>query len=374
MRIAVDASFVDPGRVGGAEQMVAGLVRGLAESAQPDDAIDVFTDLPWALPGAVRFRKPGGRGNRFTRIATTLRPLLQEYDAVLFTNYYTPPLPRRRRRPRFVTVIHDLQYAHFAEFFTARKRVWLRLAHEVTLRAADATVAISEVVRRDILDTYGARWASRVRTIHNPVDWDRLEPVGEPGPPPVEGRYVLAVAAHSRHKNLETVIRAFGELRRRGRHDDVSLVLVGQLGANLRGVGTYSPLAETIAAEQVGEAVHVTGYVDDRALGDAYRHATVAVSLSLFEGFALTPVEAIGLGLPVLAARGGVVSETTRGLATHVDDPRDVDAVTGLLGEMLDDPDAFRPAREGVDRLRAAYAPATIGARYRELLAELAAS
>ena len=36
MRIAVDASFVDPGRVGGAEHMVVNLVSGLAR-AIPDD-------------------------------------------------------------------------------------------------------------------------------------------------------------------------------------------------------------------------------------------------------------------------------------------------------------------------------------------------
>ena len=371
MRIAVDASFVDPGRVGGAEQMVVALVRGLAESAESDDVLDVFTAHPWPAPDEVSFRKLNGRGNRFTRIAATVRSLRDAYDAVLFSNYYTPPLPRRDRRPRFVTVIHDLQYVHFPEYFGRRKRAWLRTAHELTLRVADATVAISDEVRRDLLETYGSRWGSRVRTIHNPVDWNRLGSADDGGPAPVEGRYVLAVAAHYRHKNLETLVRAFGELRRRGRHDDARLVLVGQLGAELRGVSTYSRLDDVIAAEGLRDAVHVTGYIGDRALGDAYRHATVVASLSLFEGFALTPVEALGLGLTVLVPKGGAISEVTRGLATYVDDPRSIDDVAVRLGEILDDPAAFRPAPGAVAELRAAYAPAAIGARYRELVSEL---
>jgi glycosyltransferase involved in cell wall biosynthesis len=367
VRIAVDASFIDPGRVGGAEHMLMNLVEGLALKAAPDDTLDVFTDRPWAAPDPTAFRPLAGAGNRFSRITWSLRGALHDFDAVLFSNYFTPPFPPSRRRPRFVTVIHDLQYLHFPEHFSRQKRLWLRASHEATLRLADATVAISHDVRRDILARYGRRWASRVHTIHNPVSWTRFGPDDRAGPPPVEGPYVLAVAAQYPHKNLETLVLSFAQMRKRGAHPEVHLVLAGQLGAHLSGVAWTRPLDDVIDDAGVRDAVHVTGYLDDRALGDAYRHATVFAFPSRFEGFALPVVEALGFGLPVLTTRSTAIPEVTRGLATYLDDPLDASAMADRLEAMLDDPSAFHPGADEVARLRSTYAPETIARRYREL-------
>jgi glycosyltransferase involved in cell wall biosynthesis len=369
VRIGIDASFIDPGRVGGAEHMVVNLVEGLAASDDPADTVVVFTDHPWAAPDRIRFERPTGPGNRFTRISATLRPQLASFDALLFANYFTPPFPRSKTRPRFLTVIHDLQYLHAPENFSRRKRVWLRTAHEATLRLADSTVAISHDVRRDILARYGTRWGPRVHTIHNPVSWARFGE-GEPGEaPPVERPYILAVAAHYPHKNLETLVRAVAELKRRGGHDDVALVLAGQLGRNLSGVAWTRPLDGLIEELGLTDSVHVTGYIDDRQLGVAYRHAAVFAFPSLFEGFALPVVEALGFGLPVLTTRRTAIPEVSLGLATYLDDPMNAVEMAGCLDDMLADPPAFRPGDEGVGKIRAAYAPERIGTAYRALLA-----
>jgi glycosyltransferase involved in cell wall biosynthesis len=369
VRIGVDASFIDPGRVGGAEHMLMNLVHGLAATAVEGDAIDVLTDHPWAAPAPVRFAALKGGGNRFLRITRTLQGRLDRYDAFLFANYFTPPFPRTQKRPRFVTVIHDLQYLHLAENFSKQKRAWLRATHEATLRLANTTVAISNDVRDDILASYGAKWASRVQTVHNPVSWDRFGPDAETGPPPVEGTYVLAVAAHYPHKNLETLIRAFAQMRGAGAHLDTKLVLAGQLGENLSGIAFYRPLRQVIDDLGLADAIHVTGYLDDHRLGDAYRHAAVFAFPSLFEGFALPPVEALGFGLPVLTSRRTAIPEVTLGIATYLDDPMDLTVMAERLTAMLDDPAAFRPSAQDVSRIRDTYAPARIGAAYRALLA-----
>ena len=370
MRIGVDASFIDPGRVGGAEHMLMNLVQGLAASSRDGDTIEVLTDQPWTAPSPVRFAPLRGGGNRFLRITRTLAGRLDRYDAILFANYFTPPFPRTRRRPRFVTVIHDLQYRHLAENFSAQKRAWLRATHEATLRLADATVAISDDVREDILRSYGGRWAGRVRTVHNPVSWDRFGLDAQAGPPPVAGRYVLAVAAQYPHKNLETLIRAFAQMRSTGRHLDTQLVLAGQLGEHLSGIAWYRPLREVIDELGLHDAVRETGYLDDLHLGDLYRHATVFAFPSLFEGFALPPVEALGFGLPVLTSRRTAIPEVTLGLATYLEDPLDVGVMAERLSAMLDDPDHFRPSAQEIARVRDTYAPQRIGAAYRALMTE----
>ncbi|MGZ8629945.1 MAG: glycosyltransferase family 4 protein [Actinomycetota bacterium] len=368
MRIAVDASFVDPGRVGGAEHMVVNLVSGLARAIPDDDELVVYTDRPWPAPGRVAFRGLRGSGNRFTRITTTLRGRLAEHDAVLFSNYFTAPFPKTRRRPRFVTVIHDLQYRHLPQNFSGRKRAWLRAAHGATLRLADRVVAISENVRGDLLSRYGKRFAPRVVAIHNPVSWERF---GGDGPLPEaigDGPVVLAVAAQYPHKNLETLVRAFAELRRRGAHRGTKLVLAGQLGVELSGVAWTTPLEGVIDDLGLRDVVIQTGYLDDPALGALYRRASVFAFPSLFEGFAMPPIEALGFGVPVLTSREASIPEVTLGLATYLDDPRDPREMADRLGEMLDDPGAAGPTTDDVARVRETYDPVRIGAKYRDVL------
>src|SRR4029077_16747425 len=119
-----------------------------------------------------------------------------------------------------------------------------------TLRVADATVAISSDVRNDILRSYGSHWGDGVRVIHNPVSWDRFGTDDDAGPPPVDGPYVLGVSAQYPHKNLETLVLAFAELTRRGGHDDLQLVLVGQPARNLHGIPRIHSLEEAI--DQLG--------------------------------------------------------------------------------------------------------------------------
>ena len=78
--MGIDASFIDPGRVGGAEHMVVNLVEGLAASSEADDTLVVFTDHAWTADPRVRFEPLQGPGNRFTRIAATLRPRLGSFE------------------------------------------------------------------------------------------------------------------------------------------------------------------------------------------------------------------------------------------------------------------------------------------------------
>ena len=368
MRIAIDASFVDPGRVGGAEHMISNLVAGLAAACPTSDEIVVYTDKPWPAPARVRFEALHGPGNRFTRISATLRGRLARHDAVLFSNYFTAPFPKTRRRPRFVTVIHDLQYLHMPRNFSARKRTWLRAAHEATLRLADETITISEHVRGDLLGRYGRRWAPRVRAIHNPVSWERFDDDGALPPVIGEGPVVLAVAAQYPHKNLATLVKAFAELRRRRALGDTTLVLAGQVGAGLSGVAWTDPLDRLIDDLGLRDVVLETGYLDDRALGALYRRADLFAFPSLFEGFAMPPIEALGFGLPVLTSRMASIPEVTMGLATYLDDPRDPSEMADRLTSMLADPRAVEPAPADVARVRDAYDPARIGARYREAL------
>ena len=358
MRLGISAEFVRPGLVGGAEQALHYLVDGLVGEMATDDQIVIIGDeFPVDQTSGVTFiDAPRRHSVRFVQEPMTLRAIASDLDVCHYPNYFTPPV---RSACRIITTIPDMQYRHYPENFSRKKRLWQRWAHGSTLRRADAVTVYSEFVRSDLIDHYGDRYADKVNVSRIPVSWDRF---GSGEVTPAARPYVLSVASHYKHKNLATLVRAFGAVH--NEHPDLELVLVGQLGRNLLGVRQVEDIAAAVEAAGLVGAVRTTGYVGVQELGNLYRNAELFVFPSVFEGFGLPPVEALGFGLPVVTTRCASLPEVTRGLARLVDDPFDEEELaTVILDELRS---STRPQAAQVAELRAYYSPAAVA---REFLA-----
>lgn len=366
--IGVSALFVRPGRVGGAEFMLYNLLAGLEAARHPNDRLVVFAPANLATDAfsfVSRVEVCSGRTqNRFVQESLQLPKFARELDALILPNYFTPPLRCARRQ---ITVIHDLQYQHYPEYFSRVKRVWLRATHEWSLLRSDHVVTISEFVRQDLLQRYGKRHRARVHVIPNPIDWRRFESslsVGFEERLP-SGPFVLAVAAQYAHKNLETLVRAFAQAHKV--RPDLKLVLAGQLSSNLVGIRRGAALAQVIHELGLEKDVVVTGHISDGDLGLLYKRASLFVFPSVFEGFGMPPVEALGMGVPVVTTQLTALPEVTRGLAHYVNDPFDPTELAQKILTMTEEPDRWRVLSRDVEELRAYYAPARIGRAYLEL-------
>jgi glycosyltransferase involved in cell wall biosynthesis len=373
-RLIVAGHFVQTGRVGGAEQMLYNLLRGLIANVVDTTLIcgDERNISPAflaeiATAQSLRILTAGGNSARF--IAEQLACLRTDIsaDAVLFPNYYVPPITPRRLG-RVGVVIHDFQYRHFPQYFSRKKRAWLHLSQSLTMRLADRVIVISDFVRRDAIRWFGERIADRIVVIPNALSWDRFE-TGPDRPRPLLRPYILSVAAQYPHKNLATLLRAFAIVARKDR--DVQLVLCGQLYAQLHGVGgAGGDISGLIGELGLSDRVMQTGFVDDPTLADWYRHAEFFVFPSLFEGFGMPPVEALGLGLTVLTTRATAIPEVTMGLAQMVEDPLSVEEWADKLIALLAKPSAWRPSPSDVARLRDVYRPERIARSYLAALTE----
>jgi len=366
MEMMVAASFVRPGRVGGAEQMLYNLLGGFADRGFANSIRLLVREPLQPVPEVASFRT-----ERLTCVAGSHRVLYEaaaaavfrDIDGWLFPNFFAPP----SARGRVVTTIHDLHYRHLPQTFRARKRAFLKAAHRLSLRASEVVVAISATVAADIEQAYGARWSHKVRVIPNPVSFRRLEGGGADLPHTLEDRRVLlCVAAQYAHKNIDTLVRAMPRIVKR--HPDVALVLAGQEPSRLVGGATAGDL--TALANELGVANHVlsTGYLDDAVLGALYKIATASVLPSLFEGFGIPVVEGLGFGLPVVCSDIDSLRETSLGLAHFVHEPRSADAWSATICDVLDSPESFAPQSEDVARVRATYDPARIAWEYADAM------
>lgn len=371
-RLLVMAHFVYAGRVGGAEHMLYNLLRGFSHEpvgltvacATRANLDPTMADELDTMPG-VQLVETGGRGPRFiAEQAACLNPSLAG-EATLFPNYFVPPvLPSRLGR--VAVVLHDLQYRHFPANFSAGKRAWLTASQGFAVRRADQVITISQFVADDAARCFGAGVARRTMVIPNPISWERFGDSSEPAF--IERPYVLTVAAQYPHKNLETLLRAFARLA--ATDPNPMLVLCGQDYGGLRGVaagdgatgrGGLRPMLEAL---DLGERVIMTGYLDDAALGRWYRHAAMFAFPSVFEGFGMPAVEALGFGLPVLTTRCTALPETTLGLAVYVEDPYGEQEWASHMTAILRNPAAFRPSPDKVERLRSHYSVGRVARLY----------
>jgi glycosyltransferase involved in cell wall biosynthesis len=138
---------------------------------------------------------------------------------------------------------------------------------------------------------------------------------------------LLTVSRLRRHKNQAAVIRAATLVDRPVR---VRLIGRGPQRDNLQALAARLDVSCVIETE-----------VDDAAVPRAYHEAAVAVCPSLFEGFGLTPIEAIASGVPVVASDISPHREFVGDAARLVppDDPSALaSAITATAGTEPPDP------------------------------------
>jgi glycosyltransferase involved in cell wall biosynthesis len=182
-----------------------------------------------------------------------------------------------------------------------------------------AAVWVPSAMTRDILAERFGVGSERVPYCY---DSDRFLP----GPraladPPV----LLTVSRLEAHKNQAAVLRAAARLGR-----PVQVRLIGR--------GPERERLEALAAG-LGVRCRVETGVSDADVVRAYREASVAVCPSRFEGFGLTPIEAVACGVPVVASDIPPHREFV-GRAARLVPPDDEVALAEEIAAALDGPPA----------------------------------
>jgi glycosyltransferase involved in cell wall biosynthesis len=244
-------------------------------------------------------------------------------------------VPLASPRPLVVT-IHDL--AHLA--LPYYRRLDMRLYANVMLRAAAARASLvitdSAFTRGELVDRIGLDPA-RIRVIPCGVSPDFC-----PDPDPdaserlvreagVHAPFVLHVGVVKPHKNLATLVEAFGRLGDRPEH----LVLAGRR-EDLR--VAEDDLDAAVARSPASARIHVLGEVPFPTLLALYRRARVLAMPSVYEGFGLPVLEAMACGTAVVCSDSASLPEVAGDAALLVA-ARDPGALAVALQGVLDDDD-----------------------------------
>jgi len=238
-----------------------------------------------------------------------------------------------------------------------------RLANRLTTGLDDATIAVSEDVRRSM-----GRSGRRVEVIVHGIDTegvrshlaDREAVRGELRLRP--GEHLAVTVANLRaKKGYPDLLRAARIVA--DRCGDVRFVAAGQ--------GPDEAALHALAAElELGDRFRFLGYVPDAARLVA--GADLFVLASEHEGLPLAVMEALALGVPVVATRVGGIPELVQdGHSGLLVAPRDPAALAGAILTLTDDETRTRLAAGALQRGEAVDGRAAI-ARLDELYAEAA--
>lgn len=250
-----------------------------------------------------------------TRLARRLREMRPD---VLFAAGYTAPL---RLGIPFVLAVYDVSFFAHPEWFRIREGLRRRWLTRAAARRAHSVVTISEFSAGEI-----------VRWLEIPRERVRIAAPGapDPGPPPAAARrepIVLYVGSLFNRRHIPELLRAFAIAHR---STAARLVLVG----DNRTAPRIDPLA--IARELgIASAVEWRAYVSDADLERLYWTSSVFAFLSEYEGFAMTPLEALAHGVPPVLLETPVAREVYGDAARYV--PADPERIARALTALLTD-------------------------------------
>jgi glycosyltransferase involved in cell wall biosynthesis len=266
-------------------------------------------------------------------LAAPLRGIFDVYHPTL--NRVMPTVRRRR----LVVTQHDCTHERFPHLFR-NTEAYLRLKRKI-LSQADAILCVSEYSRRDLLHFYDLD-ETKTSVVHHGFSPLEDAPQVEQYSCPVDGPYLLYVGSRTEYKNFMLLLQAFALS---GLAQDYRLLAVG---------GGPGSADEEARISQLGVQGRVTlmSRASDPALANLYRHASLFVYPSLYEGFGFPPLEAMSLGCAVLANRTSSLPEIC-GEAAFYFESQDPTELSNVLVSTLEDKQGLSERRKlGYERVR----------------------
>lgn len=254
------------------------------------------------------------------------------------------------------------------------------------LTSADAVVAVSEGMRRDLLRVYPDLEPDRVKVVYNGIDLEAWHRVEDPDTVRALGMdpdrpSIVFVGRITRQKGLPYLLRAARLLP-----PEVQLVLCAGAPDTPEIMAEVEGLVAELRQERSG-VVWIDRHLPRHELCALLSAATTFVCPSVYEPLGIVNLEAMACGAPVVGTRTGGIPEVVAdgvtgtivpidqledGTGTPTDPDRFVADLAAALTDMVSDPDRARALGEaGRDRAEREFSWLSIADRTIELYGEI---
>jgi glycosyltransferase involved in cell wall biosynthesis len=239
-----------------------------------------------------------------------------------------------------VVTIHDVNFLSYPERTRAEiRRDYPALARDHANRA-DAILVSSVFAAGEVERVLGVPRDRIAVGPHGAPDWTPRAAAPKDG-------YVLFFGTLEPRKNVGGLLDAYERLlTSAGPRGVPELVLAGKVTEEAR------PWLERIEQPPLKGVVRHTGYVDHAKRQAMYEGARLLVQPSFEEGFGIPVLEAMSLGVPVVAANRGSLPEVVGDAGPLVDPERPDDIANAIARLLADEAYAATCASRGLARAR----------------------
>jgi glycosyltransferase involved in cell wall biosynthesis len=220
---------------------------------------------------------------------------------------------------KYIVAVMDLVAWKFPEGHNKRALFFERMLGSLALKKATRIVAISESTKRDVAEVFNIP-AQRITV--TPLAAALIAESPYLRPASLAFPFFLFIGTLEPRKNLVRLIEAYNEIS-----SDPAiphLVLAGKAGWQSD---------QILQAAASNEKVHILGAVSEADKSTLLKFATCLVFPSLYEGFGLPPLEAMAVGLPVIASNTSSLPEVV-GDAGLLVDPLDTKGLAAALAKV----------------------------------------
>ncbi|HPJ22041.1 MAG TPA: glycosyltransferase, partial [Clostridia bacterium] len=179
-------------------------------------------------------------------------------------------------------------------------------------------IVTSSTENKNHFKEFYPEFLSKVRVVPVPIDidtsdYEKFE---------VKKPFILCVNSLRYHKNIHTLVKAFNLIKDRIEHN---LILIGN-----------SEWDEVDNISAGSDRIIFTGYISSAQRNYLYSNTDLFISPTMFEGFGMTPLEAMLFERKVLVSDIPVMRESTLGLAEYFGDIENEEILAGRILEVLE--------------------------------------
>lgn len=240
------------------------------------------------------------------------------------------PLNIAKSKMKSVVTIHDLIFRRMPECYKFFDRKIYDYKFRKAAENSDVVIAVSECTKKDIVELYHID-AEKIRVVYQGCDAQFAKEISEDEKIRVAQkynlpeRYILNVGSIETRKNALQIVRALKYV-----DASVSLVIVG------RRTKYAAKIDEYVKSNGLDARIKIISGIDFKDLPAVYAQAEVFVYPSFYEGFGIPIVEALNVGVPVIAATGSCLEEAGGASSIYVDPTNDKemsDAINRVLAD-----------------------------------------
>lgn len=334
MKLGIDLTSINKEHNGGKEQVVINLLLGFQELGYANDVYiflykhsyekikNIIPDSNIIIVKIVDLKKKAITDMYFRTFK--LKSLIKKHKIdILFFPIYNTGL-RKFSIPSII-IPHDIQTKTFPERFSLNARLQYNFYYKNDFKLRDRIIAVSNYDKQQIENAY-PKYKHKIKVIYNPI---RIKNKSTKENKLFDKPYIVAINIRYKHKNVETLIKAFERIKDEIPHD---LILVGDIKSET----CY--LKEYVEKNNLQDRIIFTGFLKEEELFNVLKNSSLYVNPSLFEGFGMTAVEAMILKVPTLVSNMAALPEVTKGLSYYYDPPENVQVLSNKIIEILNNP------------------------------------